>query len=165
MDRGAVRGVAALLLDTLLEHDWPLDAVSQTRCEQELAAAGGADSVLLRHALQRLGGVQEGDTWRLDARAVAREAARGVLRRHVQESGSARMPEKDFLSAWALRVPGSEPAPPALELLQGVAVRETAADEKIATPVGRAISFPCFLFLCAEDLSAASSEVCRLLVA
>ena len=57
LSRVAVREVSRALLDTVMEHGWPLDEVEEEACRQAMPAT---DSVLLLHALSVLGAPRGG---------------------------------------------------------------------------------------------------------
>lgn len=159
VDRAALKDMIRLVLDTLLEHAWPLSGISHDRITQELVVQGDADGSMLECALKALGGEREGDIWRLESRAVAQEVARRVFCRHVQESGgNRRVAEDDFMIEWTMGIPVSLTCPP-LEFLRGIAVREEAADAKIPPAPGHVVKYPCFHFMSLDEMPANNCEV------
>lgn len=123
VDRSALREASQLLLDTVLEHGWDPSCLSLALCIQHLGTE--CDSRMLQFALQHLGGRAEGgrgndsggdgDTWHLDPRAVAREAAHIIFRKLANESGggkAVRVAVDDFLVEWTVSIPGTMSCPP-----------------------------------------------------
>ena len=108
--------------------------------------------------MRALGGERDGDLWRLESQAVAREVARGVFRRRQleqKEGGGVRVGVDDFTIEWAMGMPASLTCPP-LELLRGIALREDGPDPALPS---RAATYPCFLFLSLDDMPAHDCEV------
>jgi len=136
VSRAALREVSRNLLDTVIEHGWPLTGLELDKC----SAAMNVDAMLLRFTLAKMGSEappepagtsssssSSSSRWNLDKEAVARVTAHGLFLSQQPQQQREGWECQDFLLTWGARTPGcvDHPSP---SLLAGICVRVGGAE-------------------------------------